>query len=76
MEEYEIEKISVNKALDIISNRAPRGLFIMHTFMNDGDYAIDNTTGAAWCKPFSDEKSCIEWLRAAKDENGQVRGES
>lgn len=57
-------KITSEKAFEIIDAREPRepkGLFYTE---EDGVFVgIDNTTGDAWTKEFSNLTDCLEWLR-------------
>lgn len=62
---YQIAKISVTQASDIIETRTPKGRFWTE---DDGVYiGIDNSTGDAWTEEFSDQQSCLAWLNGKLD---------
>ena len=52
--------VTNERALEIIENRTPTGLFITH----DGGrfIGIDNRSGDAWTEEFHDAERCVEWL--------------
>lgn len=63
---FNIEQVNSEKALSIINNREPKGLFYViekDSDNQDNFIGIDNTTGDAWVEQFKTLDDCNAWLK-------------
>jgi len=58
----EIKYITKEEADKVISERNPKGLYIINEPENNKTVAIDNSTGDAWTEEFDSEEEAIRWL--------------